>query len=201
MSPKIKTWLANNYLAILIIIFAIAGFYASFTLSVEKLEILKDAGKSLNCDINSVFSCGIVMRNSASEINGIPWSYVGVAGYPAVMLLGLVLIERQKISRWLAGLVTVGAFGAFALSTYFMWLTAYVIGAFCPWCITSAVSSTCIFFLILSHNFMYNNYELEEETAAKIQKKLRQGWGYVITIAWFLIMLAVEWYPFYMNSL
>ena len=52
---------------------------------------------------------------------------IGVAGYPAVGLFGLFILERAKISRFLAVIVTLGGLGAFTLSTYFIWLSAYVI--------------------------------------------------------------------------
>ena len=56
------------------------GFVAAFTLSLDKLDILKNPDQALPCNVNSVFNCGIVMRSKYAEFNGIPWSFLGIAG-------------------------------------------------------------------------------------------------------------------------
>jgi uncharacterized membrane protein len=200
MSQKPKSFLKKHYLAALIVMFATFGFIAAFTLSVDKIYILMNPNESLPCNVNQIFNCGTVMRSAYASVYGIPWSFFGVAGYPAVGLFGLFMLERSKISRWLAVLVTLGSFVAFTLSSYFIWLSAYVIGVFCPWCLLSAISSTAAFFLILTLNLKENNYNLPENRAIYFQKKIKAGWNVLLTVIWYLGMVAFAYFPFWNGS-
>lgn len=199
MLKTIFSFLRRNHLGVIIFVFAILGFIASFTLSVDKLDILRNPNQQLPCNINSYFNCGIVMRSKYAEVAGIPWSFLGVAGYPAVMLLGLIIIERKKMSLWLTWLTTLPAFCAFALSTYFMYVSAYLIGVFCPWCIVSAVSATSIFFALITHNLAENNYNLKPEKADFIARKIKGGWSTPFVILWFILIAIVEYLPFWFD--
>jgi uncharacterized membrane protein len=201
MTQTLPNFIKKHAFALLIIFFAMLGFIAAFTLSVEKLEILANPNKVLPCDVNGVFNCGTVMKSAYASVFGIPWSFFGVAGYPAVLLFGLVLFEKIKYSRWLSILITLGGLGAFILSTYFIWLSAYVIGVFCPWCLLSAISSTAIFFLILTVNLKENNYELPEEQAIFFQRKIRAGWNTLFTLIWFIGMILFAYFPFWYGSM
>jgi uncharacterized membrane protein len=192
----IKNFLGQDYVAILICLFAVFGFMASFTLSVDKIAILQDPNQSLPCNISGLLNCGAVMRSPYASVNNIPWSFFGVAGYPAALLLGLFLIERKKVSPWLAILTTLPAIGAFGLSTYFMWLSAYVIGVFCPWCILSAISSMNILFGLLSHHLANKNFGLPDDQAEFLARKIRGSWHVPVIFLWFLGIILLVWWPF-----
>lgn len=199
MFQTFKKFIYQNYIAIFIFIFAVLGFVAAFTLSLDKLDILKNPDQALPCNVNSVFNCGIVMRSKYAEFNGIPWSFLGIAGYPAVMLLALVYIEKKKLSIWLTWLTTLPAFGAFVLSTYFMFVSAYLIGVFCPWCIASAISSTVIFFGVITHNLIHKNYGIKEPLAGFISRKTELGFAIPFVVIWFILMGILEYLPFWIN--
>ncbi|NJK71537.1 MAG: hypothetical protein HC932_04810 [Thermales bacterium] len=78
--------------------FAICGFIAAFTLSIEKLHILQNPNQVLPCDISSIFNCQTVMKSPYANLGNIPYSFFGVAGYPAVMLAGLFLIQNTTLT-------------------------------------------------------------------------------------------------------
>jgi len=197
MTFDFGSFLKKNFLAIIICFFAFTGFIAATTLTIEKFEVLRNPNAELACNINTVFNCGTVMKSPYAEVFGIPWSLLGVAGYPAAILTGLIYIDRRKTNRILTYLVTLPPLGAFVLSSYFMWITAYQIGAFCPWCILSAISSVNIFFALLALQIEENNLGLPEKIAQAIQAKLKQGWGVYFILALYSIFVMMEWYPFY----
>jgi uncharacterized membrane protein len=200
MSFSLGDFIKKNYLAIIVCFFAVTGFIAAFTLTVEKFEVLRNPNAELACNINTVFNCGTVMKSSYSEAFGIPLSLLGVAGYPAAILTGLIYIDRKKTNRILSYLVTLPPLGAFLLSSYFMWVTAYEIGAFCPWCILSAISSVNIFFALLTIQIQENNLGFPEKIVQMLQNKLKQGWGIYFIILLYSIGVMVEWYPFFISG-
>ena len=198
---NLSKFIKTHFYSLLICFFAATGFIAAFTLSVDKIHILMNPNEVLPCNVNEIFNCGTVMRSPYASIYGVPWSFFGIAGYPAVFLFGLFTIEKAKISRWLSSIVTLGGFGAFTLSTYFVWLSAYKIGVFCPWCLLSAVSSTAAFFLILTVNLRENNYEFSDQRAAYFKRKIKAGWNILLTSLWFVGMVLFAYFPFWSGKL
>jgi len=99
-------------------------------------------GSSLSCNI--LDGCNVVAASPESVLFGIlPLSYLGLLFYVGIFVLGvLLLIKDTKVFRILLALSTLGGFLA---SLYFTYLQAYVINAFCIYCLTSAALSTLLF--------------------------------------------------------
>ena len=91
---------------------------------------------SLSCSI--LEGCNIVAASSHSVLFGVvPLAYLGVVFYASVVLLACTaLFVRHRSLVWLLVLAT----GAGALSSlYFLYVQAFLIRAFCVYCILSAV--------------------------------------------------------------
>jgi uncharacterized membrane protein len=82
------------------------------------------------CSINEKWDCGIVNHSLFAEIEGVPVSVIGIAGYLA--LAGLALM-RQRAPVFLAALVGLG----FALRLTF--IEEYVLQVWCLYCVISQV--------------------------------------------------------------
>jgi uncharacterized membrane protein len=91
--------------------------------------------------------CSVVNASRYSEVYGIPVAVVGVVGYAAI--LGVLLLERnigflqQNGSLAFFGLSLTG----FLFTLYLIFVEIALIKAYCPFCITSQVAMTLIFFL------------------------------------------------------
>ena len=82
------------------------------------------------CSINEKWDCGIVNHSPYAEIEGVPVSVIGIAGYLA--LAGLAF-WRQRALVFLAALVGLG----FALRLTF--IEEYVLQVWCLYCVISQV--------------------------------------------------------------
>jgi uncharacterized membrane protein len=93
--------------------------------------------------------CITVNNSIYSEIYGIPVSAFGIAAYLAIGLI-LFLAPKMKLARQ-AGPLTVFGLGLIGVifSAYLTYIEAYVIHAFCPFCIASAIIITLIFILAI----------------------------------------------------
>lgn len=100
----------------------------------------------LSCSILS--GCNIVAASPESVLFGIvPLAYLGLAFYIAIFVLALIfLFSQTKAVLWL--LVTATGLG-FLSSIYFLYVQAYVIGAFCIYCLISAATATLLFALVI----------------------------------------------------
>ena len=91
--------------------------------------------------------CSVVNASRYSEVYNIPVAVIGVAGYAAI--LGVLLLERkagflqQNGSMVFFGLSLTG----FLFTLYLIFVEVALIKAYCPFCITSQVAMTLIFFL------------------------------------------------------
>lgn len=83
--------------------------------------------------------CSDVNASSYSFFLGIPVSVYGILAYLLLTAAGVAWAAMgEKVSEW----VLLGAFGislgGFLFSLYLTYLEAYVIYAWCSWCLTSA---------------------------------------------------------------
>lgn len=93
------------------------------------------------CDINEKINCDIVNKSTYAEILGIPVSALGMAHY----LFGLLIILLPHIwERWfdrdlLYQLFSLELFIGTGFSIYLTYVQGFLIGAWCPFCVLSAV--------------------------------------------------------------
>ncbi|RMF29493.1 MAG: vitamin K epoxide reductase family protein [Chloroflexi bacterium] len=104
------------------------------------------AGQSPYC--GSYHGCETVQSSPYAEVGGVPVAAVGLLGY--LILLGLSLL-RGRVRGEMAFYLPVALFGValigFLYSLYLTYLEAFVIRAWCFWCVTSALVITAIFTL------------------------------------------------------
>jgi protein-disulfide isomerase/uncharacterized membrane protein/rhodanese-related sulfurtransferase len=92
--------------------------------------------------------CDAVRASAYSTLWGVPMPVFGVLGY---MLLAVVIIAESlfstRLARWARyALLGMTGFG-FLFSVYLEYLQAFVIHAYCAWCVTSGVVMTGLFAL------------------------------------------------------
>jgi protein-disulfide isomerase/rhodanese-related sulfurtransferase len=92
--------------------------------------------------------CDAVRASAYSSMWGVPMPVFGVAGYAALAIL--IAGESLSSSRlaWFVRYAVAAATGAgFLFSMYLEYLQAFVIHAYCAWCITSGATMTVLFAL------------------------------------------------------
>lgn len=130
--PKAK------WLPITMLVVSILGFADATYLSVKHFT-----GENIPCTITH--GCDVVTKSAYSEILGIPVALLGSAFYLTVFALVFLAMDNKnmRLLRY-AGLFTIVGFGA---SLWFLAAQAFLIRAFCQWCLVSAATSTVLFAL------------------------------------------------------
>jgi len=120
--------------AVWILLAGVLGLAASFTLTVEKIQILVNPDYVPSCSINPVLSCGSVMVTPQAEAFGFPNPLIGIVSFSVVVVTGVLALAKVALPRWYwAGLAT----GALLGTVFVHWLifqSLYRIGALCPYC-------------------------------------------------------------------
>lgn len=130
-----RRWLVPVMLIIAALGAVDAGYLASLSLS----------GALPVC--NFIKGCHIVATSPYSKIFGIPLALFGFFFY--ITAFGLLVALFQNRTRLLSRFLIAVTFFGFIASLYFMYLEAFVILAWCEYCIFSAVLSTLLFALTL----------------------------------------------------
>lgn len=90
-----------------------------------------------------VSGCAVVTTSSYSSIAGIPVAILGALFYLAIFIGTIAYFDTKnsKILRYTARLTPLG----FLFSLWFLYVQAFILHAFCTWCLLSATTSTLLF--------------------------------------------------------
>ncbi len=121
-----------------IVALSLIGFTDSAFLLSKRLS-----GAPIPCFITS--GCDEVSQSPHSVLFGVPLATWGVIFYLGIGFLALLYLDTKNIL--VAKLITVATTLGFLSSLYFMYVQKFLIGAFCIYCILSAIISTALFAL------------------------------------------------------
>jgi uncharacterized membrane protein len=125
-------------------VLGLAGLFLALYMLLHKLGVIP----VLACGVGG--TCDVVQNSSWAVFLGIPVPAWGVAGYGAIFVLALLGLQpRFADDRRVAGLLLGAATIAFLFTIYLNALEAFVIHAWCRWCIGSAVIATMLFLFTL----------------------------------------------------
>ena len=94
------------------------------------------------CNISDTFNCDLVNRGPYGVIYGFPVAAIGLIGY---LVMGIVAMHFSRTKDPVIGkALLVMLAGGLAFSGYLTYLEAFVIHAWCRWCLGSAAIVTLI---------------------------------------------------------
>lgn len=98
-------------------------------------------GEGLTCGFFQ--GCEEVTTSVYSEILGVPVSLLGSIYYISVFLAVAYYLDSQKRSS--LALASYATISGFVMTLYFLYIQAFVLQAFCVYCLGSALTSTLLF--------------------------------------------------------
>ena len=129
-----RTWL---YAAAALL--ALLGLADAIYLTVEHVT-----GQSVRCTI--IAGCSEVLSSSYAVVGGIPLAMIGAAAYFSVFSLAILAAFGYRIAGTLLTLLIIGMF---LVSLWLIYLQAFVIHAFCQFCLFSAAITSVLFVVVL----------------------------------------------------
>uniref|UniRef100_UPI003F497DD7 vitamin K epoxide reductase family protein n=1 Tax=Nonomuraea bangladeshensis TaxID=404385 RepID=UPI003F497DD7 len=182
--PRLLPWLLT--------LGGLAGFAAAFTLSVEKIALLKNPAYVPSCSLNPVLSCGSVMNTPQAEAFGFPNPLLGVAGFAVVTAIGVVLFTGAGLPRWFwLGLQAGVVFGVVFVH-WLIYQSLYVIGALCPYCMVVWAVMMPIFWYVTLHNLQQRHLPAARAGRTGRAERVVQavaGYHTVPLTLWFLAVI------------
>jgi uncharacterized membrane protein len=122
-----------------IAVLSLIGFFVAFYLLAHHLGWVG----SLICGVGD---CAAVQASPWSSVGPVPTAAIGLAGYVALLGVSIAGLQPAHLeSRWVSRSLLAMASVALAYSVFLTYLEAFVIHAWCQWCVTSAILVVLIF--------------------------------------------------------
>jgi uncharacterized membrane protein len=122
-----------------IAVLSLIGLIVAGYLSLHRMGFIGE----LQCSIGG---CEVVQSSRYAVFLGMPVAYLGLVAYVGLLVVSLIGVQpgRERDRRISIALLAGSAVGVL-FSAYLTYLEAFVIHAWCQWCVISAVIVTCIF--------------------------------------------------------
>jgi uncharacterized membrane protein len=179
----------------------VLGLVAAFQLTLEKFAIVADPNYSPGCDINPVLACGSVIITEQAEVFGFPNPIIGLISYSVVIVIGIVLLARVELPRWIWLGLNLGALLGFVFVVWLIVQSLYVIGALCPWCMVAWAATIPIFWQVTADNAAAGRLSRGENPGVVAPTLASLRW--VLMGSTFLLVLAlifIRWMDFWLGA-
>lgn len=175
---------SNVWIFSTMLVSACLSLLASFVLSVDAIDLARDPGAQLACNINAAISCGTVGVSWQAHLLGFPNAFLGMVAEPVVITIAVASLAKVRFPRgfMLAAQIVYTIGVAFAYWLFFE--AMFVIGALCPWCLLITLSTTLVFSSLTHVNIRDNNLFLSERAHRRATAALRMGLDALIVVLW-----------------
>ncbi len=174
----------------------IVALIAAFTLTVEKFHLYEDPNAVLSCSINIVLNCSTVMQTWQSSVFGFPNMIIGLMAFSVVVTVAVIGLTGAKLPRWFWVAANIGFALGLAFSYWLFFQSVYDIQVLCPWCLLVTTATTIIFSTMLHYNLKHNNFNLNKEKNASVQRFIDGGYHQMVVLAWLAILVALVFLKF-----
>ncbi|MFI0960998.1 vitamin K epoxide reductase family protein [Streptomyces sp. NPDC021080] len=129
----------------------VAGWLASFQLTVDDWRSLRDPTYQPPCNISPVVSCGSVMSSAQGSVFGFPNMLLGLGAFAAVAVLGLAVLTGARLHRtlWLA--LEAGTLSGMVFAHWLIFQSLYELDKICPYCVGVWISTIALFWYVTVH--------------------------------------------------
>jgi uncharacterized membrane protein len=165
--------------SIVLIIAGLAGLTAAYNLSVDKVTAILSPATKLNCSFSILVECGTNLKSWQGSLFGFPNPLIGLGGFAVVLVIGIATLVGVRYQRWWWIAFNVGVLGAFALITFLIYSSVYVIGTLCVWCALVWIVTIPTFWLTTLGNLKNGNLRVGPSAT----KFFRGAYGWVPLIS------------------
>ncbi|MEK7594553.1 MAG: vitamin K epoxide reductase family protein [Patescibacteria group bacterium] len=179
----------GQVLPYLFIVVGIIGCIASFALTYDKIQVLKNVEYIPSCNFNPVLSCGSVMKTEQASLLGIPNSIFGLMGFAALITLGVVLATGSKLRKELWLMINAAAVVGFGFFLYLFFQGVYRIGVICPFCFAIWMIMPPLLWYVTLYNLREGN--IGKKLVSKNVNAFLQRHHGDILITWYALMFGL----------
>ena len=180
-SPIIFPWF--------LIIAGAIGVYASWELTMAKLQTLQNPAANLGCDFSILVQCGKNLESVQGSVFGFPNPILGLCGFVAPIAVGVGILAGARFARWFWILFNAGVIGALGFVSWLIYESIFQLATLCPWCMVVWSVTIPMFWAVTLYNLAVGNLHSSDRSRKFFSSAL--GWVPFITLASYLIVAVV----------
>jgi uncharacterized membrane protein len=138
--------------AIFLIVAGILGWWAAFSLTVDKILLLENPQADLDCNFSLIVQCGKNLESWQGEVFGFPNPLLGLGGFVAPIAVGVALLAGARFARWFWIAFNIGIAGALAFVIWLISQSLFDLRTLCPWCMLVWTITIPLFWVVTSRN-------------------------------------------------
>jgi uncharacterized membrane protein len=149
--PDQQTRTRPKALAVWLVIAGAVGWWAAFSLTLEKFAALADPDAGASCDFSVLVQCSANLDSWQGSAFGFPNPIIGVAGWVAPIVVGVALLAGARFARWFWWCFWAGMAFAFGFVIWLIGQSIYDLGTLCPWCMATWAVTIPTFYAVSLH--------------------------------------------------
>lgn len=179
-----------------LVVGGVIGLYASFALTMDKIELLKNPNFIPDCNINPIISCGSIIKTDQAAAFGFPNPFLGLIGFAVVVTIGVSILSGVKYKKWIMQGLQAGSFLGVIFVHWLMFQSLYSIEALCPYCMVVWTVTLAIFWYTLLYNLRNGVFNVKEKYKKSVDFIQRHHLDILLTwyLVIFLLIMNKFWY-------
>jgi len=173
----------SKILPFVLLIGGVIGFLASFILSVEKYELLKNPHYQPSCNLNPLFSCVSVANTPQAAVFGFPNMLLGIGAFAMVITVGVALCAGAQFKPWFWRLFNLGTLFGIVFIHWLFVQSVYFIGALCIYCM--------VVWSVMAPTFWYTTLYSIEQGTVPVPERLK---GFANGLLKYHDVILASWY-------
>ncbi|GAA1907762.1 vitamin K epoxide reductase family protein [Streptantibioticus ferralitis] len=146
---------AGRAFSVLLVVCGALGLLASWVITIDKFELLKNPNFVPGCSLNPIISCGNIMKSAQAAVFGFPNPMIGLVAYPVMMCVGMGVLAGARYRPWFWLGLQAGTLFGVGFVTWLQYESLYSIGSLCLWCSLAWAVTIAAFWYTAVHNIKH----------------------------------------------
>jgi len=188
MTKLFKLDAYKKFAAFLVVASAI-GLSASFILTIEKIQLLKNPVTQLSCNINPIVACGSVIQSKQAEAFGFANPLIGLVSFGVIITIGMGMFAGAKYKRWFWLGLEAGTIFGVLFSMWLFYQSVFEIQALCPYCMVVWAAVIALFVNVTLFNVNQKFIRVPASYGKLVKFLTTYKWW--IVLLWYLVILGI----------
>lgn len=184
--PEVSPRTRPTVLAVWLVIAGAIGWWAAFSLTMERFHQLANPGSAASCDFSPLVQCSANLTSWQGSVFGFPNPILGLAAWIAPIVVGAALLAGARFARWFWILFELGMTFAFVFVIWLISQSIFVLGTLCPWCMVTWAVTIPTYYAVTLH--VLRAGLLPAPPAVRRSAEGLMGWVPVFTVVSYAIV-------------
>lgn len=173
-------------LGLFLVVAGMIGFFAAMRLTVDKVGTFIDPSTAPSCNVSVLVQCGKNLESWQGSLFGFPNPLVGVGGWTAVIMVGIMVLAGLRLGRWLWIAFNIGVAGALAFVCWLIYQSIFQLATLCPWCMATWLVTIPTFWLVTLHTLKSGHISMPERGRSFFTAAY--GWVPLLTLTSYVVI-------------